>query len=159
MLDLSVGDSATRAGLVERGTSAATWPGTGTGEVEVCFNFPRGRVASGEAETPGAGGGRRPIGSDSHWLESGGGKSAIAGGDGPDVAAFVPRGVVRSRLKPCDGGEEGGGEDGAEYGEEFGGESEGWVGISSLSTLPPATGSDRTCCWCFWLSNDNVFKA
>lgn len=110
MADLSVGDSGTRAGLVERGTSAAMWPDMGTGEVEVCFPFPRGRVASGEADAPGAG----PMGSDSHWFELGGGKSAITCGDGPDVTALIPRGVVRSRLEPRDGGEEGGGEDGAE---------------------------------------------
>jgi len=112
---LSVGDSATRAGLVERGTSAAAaTPDTGTGEVEICFPFPRGRVASGETDAPGAETCKGPMGSDSHWFESGGGKSAIAGRDGPDVTALSPRGVVRSRLEPRDGGEEGGGEDGVE---------------------------------------------
>jgi hypothetical protein len=90
------------------------WPDTGTGEVELCFPFARGRVASGEADAPGAEGGKGPMGNDSHWLESGGGKSAIAGGDGPDVAVLIPRGVVRSRLEPRDSGEEGGGEDGVE---------------------------------------------
>ncbi len=113
LFDLSVGDS-TRAGLVERGTSAAIWPGTGTGEVEVCFPFARGRITSGEADALGAEGGKGPMGSDSHWFESGGGKSAIAGGDGPDAVAMIPRGVVRSRLEPREGGEEGGGEDGVE---------------------------------------------
>lgn len=99
---------------MERGISAATWPDIGTGEVEVCFPFPRGRVASGEVDAPGAEGGEGPIGSDSHWFESGGGNSAITGGDGPDITAFIPRGVVRSRLEFRDGGEEGGGEDGVE---------------------------------------------
>ena len=82
--------------------------------MEVCFPFARGRVTSGEADVPDTEGGKGPMGSDSHWFESGGGKSAIAGGDCPDAVAIIPRGVVRSRLEARDGGEDGGGEDGVE---------------------------------------------